>query len=78
MEEKIFESLFIGYKFKNKTITFGCIYRAPCNNVVSHSSFLDYLNNILNRIKKKDCFLLGNFNYITVYLIVKNLRFQIL
>ena len=63
MEEKIFESLFINVKFKNKTITFGCIYRAPCNDIVSNSSFLDILNNTLKRIKKKDCFLLGDFNY---------------
>ena len=63
MEEKIFESLFIDVKFKNKTITFGCIYRAPCNDIVSNSSFLDILNNTLKRIKKRDCFLLGDFNY---------------
>ena len=63
MEEKIFESLFIDVKFKNKTITFGCIYRSPCNNIISHSSFLDILNNTLKRIKKRDCFLLGDFNY---------------
>ena len=29
----------------------------------SHSSFLDILNNTLKRIKKKDYFLLGDFNY---------------
>ena len=63
MEEKIFESLFIDVKFKNKTITFGCIYRAPCNDIISHSSFLDILNNTLKCIKKRDCFLLGDFNY---------------
>ena len=63
MEEKFFESLFIDVKFKNKTITFGCIYRAPCNDILSNSSFLDILNNTLKRIKKRDCFLLGDFNY---------------
>ena len=56
MEEKIFQSLFIDVKFKNKTITFGCIYRAPCNDIVSNSSFLDILNNTLKRIKKRDCY----------------------
>ena len=60
MEEKNFESLFIDVKFKNKTITFGCIYRAPCNDIISHSSFLDILNNTLKSIKKS---LLGDFNY---------------
>ena len=39
MEEKIFKSLFIDVKLKNKTITFGCIYRAPCNDIVSNSFF---------------------------------------
>ena len=63
MEEKFFESLFIDVKFKNKTITFGCIYRSPCNDIISHSFFLDILNNTLKRIKKRDCFLLGDFNY---------------
>ena len=63
MEEKFFESLFIDVKFKNKTNTFGCIYRAPCNDIISHSSFLDILNNTLKCIKKRDCFLLGDFNY---------------
>ena len=76
MEEKKFESLFIDAKFKNKTITFGCIYGAPCNDIISHFSFLDILNNTLKCIKKRDCFLLGDFNY--VYLIVKKLRLQIL
>ena len=56
MEKKIFESLFIDVKFKNKTITFGCIYRAPSNDTVSNSSFLDILNNTLKRVKKRDCF----------------------
>ena len=63
MEEKIFKSLFIDVKLKNKTITFGCIYRAPCNDIISHSSFLDIRNNTLKRIKKRDYFLLGDFNY---------------
>ena len=63
MEEKFFKSLFIDVKFINKTITFGCIYRAPCNDIVSNSSFLDILNNTLKRIKKRDCFLLSDFNY---------------
>ena len=59
MEEKIFESLFIDVKFKNKNITFGCIYRAPCNDIVSNSSFLDILNtrNTLKRIKKRFFFI---------------------
>ena len=48
MEEIIFKSLFINVKFKNKTITFGCIYRSPYNDITSHSSFLDILNNTLN------------------------------
>ena len=64
IEEKIFESLFIEVKFKNKTITLGCIYRVPCNDIVSNSSFLNILNNTLKCIKKRDCFLLGDFNYI--------------
>ena len=34
-----------------------------CNDIISHSSFLDILNNTLKCIKKKDCFLLGDFNY---------------
>ena len=63
MEEKNFESLFIDVKFKNKIITFVCIYRAPCNVIISHSSFLDILNKTLKRIKKRDCFLLRDFNY---------------
>ena len=53
MEEKNFEFLFINVKFKYKTITFGCIYRASCNDIVPNSSFLDILNNTLKRIKKR-------------------------
>ena len=56
MEKKIFESLLIDVKFKNKAITFGCIYRAPCNDIVSNSSSLDILNNTLKRIKKEIVF----------------------
>ena len=63
IEEKFLKSLLIDVKFKNKAITFGYIYRAPCNDIVSNSSFLDILNNTLKRIKKRDCFLLGDFNY---------------
>ena len=40
MEEKFFESFFFDVKFKNKTVTFGCIYRAPCNDIVPNSTFL--------------------------------------
>ena len=54
MEEKKFQSLFIDVKFKKKTKTFRCIYKTRCNDIVSHSSFLDILNNTLKRIKKRD------------------------
>ena len=56
MEEKLFESLFIDVKLKNKTITFGCICRAPCNDILSHSSFLNILNNIFYTYKKERLF----------------------
>ena len=73
----MFQSSFIDVKFKNKTITFGCIYRAQCNDIVSHSSFLDNLNNTLKRIKKRDFFLLGKFNYnILDWEILSYLRFS--
>ena len=64
IEEKIFESFSLMLNLEIKSLaTFGCIYRAPCNDIISHSSFLDILNNTLKHIKKRDCFLLGDFNY---------------
>ena len=57
-KEKFFKFLFIDDKFKNKKITFGCIYRTPRNDTVSHSSLLSILNNTLILIKRKtliDC-----------------------
>lgn len=50
MNEKVFESLFIDIKFKNKTITCGCIYRAPCNDVISNSDFLRTLESTLLKV----------------------------
>ena len=53
MEKKFFKSLLIDVKFK-KIISFGCIYKAPCNDLVLRSSVLEILNNTLKRIKKRD------------------------
>ena len=56
MEEKIFESLFLDIKFKNKTITVGCIYRAPFNDAASNSAFVNELKLTLQQTKKKRLF----------------------
>ena len=53
MEKNFFKSLLIDVKFK-KIISFGCIYRDSCNDLVLRSSVLEILNITLKRIKKKD------------------------
>ena len=63
MKEKIFESLFVDIKFKNRVVTCGTVYRAPSNIISSHLSFLNNLDLTLKKINERDCFLFGDFNY---------------
>ena len=53
MNEKIFESIFVDIKFQDKVITFGNIYRSPCNNGIAQKMFLADLDDNLRKINKR-------------------------
>ena len=55
--------LYIDIKLKVNTITCGAIYRLPFRDAKSHCSFVKSLQENLNKINKKNCFLFGDFNF---------------
>ena len=63
MNEKIIEALHIDIKLKEKTITCGVIYRSPFQDAKPHYSFVKSLEESINKIKRRDCFLFDDFNF---------------
>ncbi len=65
MDDKIFESLFIEIKCKDKAIVYGTIYRSPNSDIDTNNVFLNYLKKCLKSItnSNKLCFIQGDLNY---------------
>ena len=62
MKEKIFESLFVDFQIEGKLVTFGTIYRAPCNLTATNEKFNEILADCLKKIKNNSI-IMGDFNY---------------
>ena len=62
MNEKIMEPLYIDINLKEKTITCGVVHRSPFQDAKSHCFFMKSLEQSLDKINIKDCFLFGDFN----------------
>ena len=64
MEEKIFESFFIDIHLENKTVTCGTIYRSPNKKMKCINEFFNFLQTVLNKIKKKKyVYIMGDLNF---------------
>jgi exonuclease III len=58
-EEGVFESIFVEVVDKGKSFHVGVIYRPPDSNMAQFSYLL---NLVLDKLKDKRCYLMGDFN----------------